>query len=108
MYLEGLADAFSLARELGDAEREQSYRLAILRGLRSAMQLQFADETDMYYVSQRDRVRGGLRTTVYNNEIRVDNVEHMLMAVLELLRVFKPDDYVRASEHSEASDDPQS
>ena len=108
VYLEGLADAFSLARELGDAEREQSYRLAILRGLRSAMQLQFADETDMYYVSQRDRVRGGLRTTVYNNEIRVDNVEHMLMAVLELLRVFKPDDYVRASEHSEASDDPQS
>ena len=47
----------------------------------------------MYYVSDRDLVRGGIRETVYNNEIRCDNVQHGLMAVLEILRTFKPEDY---------------
>ncbi len=94
VYLLGLADAFCLAREIGDSKRQRVYRLAILRGLRSIMQLQFVDETDMYYISQRNRVLGGLRTTVYNNEIRIDNVEHALMATLKILKVFSPQDYV--------------
>lgn len=92
-YLEGLADAFALARELGDAGRVVAYRRAILRGLRSALQLQFSDEVDLFYVSQRERVRGALRTTEYNNEIRIDNVQHMLMAVYKVMALFRPEDY---------------
>ena len=49
------------------------------------MQLQFADDIDMFYVSKRDRVFGGLRTTVYDNQIRCDNVQHTLMATLKIL-----------------------
>lgn len=93
VYLEGLVEAFRLARATGDADRSEAYRLSILRGLRSLMQLQFGDETDMYYVSKRERVGGGLRTTVYDNEIRVDNVQHALMAVLEILTVFRDSDF---------------
>ena len=57
------------------------------------MQLEFGDEVDLYYISKRARVRGGLRTTVYDNEIRVDNVQHGLMALLDILKIFEPEDY---------------
>ena len=100
VYLEGLVDAFELARDVGDEARAERYRLAILRGLRSLMQLQFRDELDMFYVPEgfRPYVRGGLRTTVYNNAIRVDNVQHGLMAMMKILQVFRPEDYVYPSD----------
>lgn len=85
VYLEGLTDALELARSGGDAGRAGAYRLAILRGLRSLMQLQFRDGVDMFYVSQTERVLGGIRTEAYDNSIRVDNVQHGLMALLKIL-----------------------
>lgn len=93
VYLEGLVDAYKLASELEETERAEAYRMAIVRGLRSVMQLQFADEVDMFYISQKDRVRGGIRTEVYHNEIRVDNVQHNLMAALKILDVFSEEDF---------------
>ena len=95
VYLEGLADAYALARAEGDKTRSDRYRTAIRRGLRNVMQLQFADDIDMFYVpdSLRNRVRGGIRETVYNNEIRCDNVQHNLMAAYRILDVFEPEDY---------------
>jgi hypothetical protein len=92
-YLEGLIDAFRLAREVGDTARVESYRRSILLGLRDGMQLEFGDEIDMFYVSQREKVQGGLRTTVYDNAIRVDNVQHLLMALQKILQLFKAEDY---------------
>ncbi len=96
VYLEGLIDVFEVAREIGDPIRAERYRKAIRLGLRSAMQLQFVDEVDMYYVPLhlRDRVKGGLRTTVYNNEIRCDNVQHNLMGILKILHGFAQQDYL--------------
>lgn len=85
VYMEGLAAAYVVARELGEEERAERYAVALRRGLRSLMQLQFVDGVDMFYVSDRERVAGGVRTTVYDNRIRVDNVQHNLMAVLQIL-----------------------
>ncbi|MBI1181743.1 MAG: hypothetical protein GC201_14420 [Alphaproteobacteria bacterium] len=95
IYLEGLVDAFRLARESGDAKRAEAYRIAILRGLRDVLQLQFVDDVDMFYIPRgfRPRVKGGIRTRGYDNVIRVDNVQHNLMAMLKVLAAFKPDDY---------------
>jgi hypothetical protein len=85
VYLEGLVDAYLLAKETGDSQRQDAYALAIRYGIRSLMQLQFTDEIDMYYISKTDNVLGGLRTTEYDNSIRVDNVQHGLMAILKIL-----------------------
>lgn len=93
VYLEGLVAAYRLAIEADDAGRAEAYRTTVARGLRNLLQLQFADDLDMFYISQRDRVAGGMRTTVYDNRIRVDNVQHGLMAVLDMLEVFGPDDF---------------
>jgi hypothetical protein len=93
VYLEGLIDAFVLARSAGDEARRERYRKSIILGLRSGMQLQFQDEIDLYYVAEHQRVRGGVRTSVYNNEIRVDNVQHFLMAVQKILREFTAENF---------------
>ncbi len=86
VYLEGLIDAYELARLCHDEHRMQNYGLAILRGVRSVMQLQYADDVDMFYISKKDMVRGAIRTTVYNNVIRIDNIQHNLMAMMKILK----------------------
>jgi hypothetical protein len=85
VYLEGFTDARELARAVSDVTRTQRYNLAIKRALRSMMQLQFQDAIDMFYISKRERVFGGLRTNEYDNAIRVDNVQHSLMGLQKLL-----------------------
>jgi hypothetical protein len=85
VYLEGLIDAYELARRSDDAKRAERYRLVILRGLRSLIQLQFKSSADMFYVTQPERVLGGIRTEVYDNRIRIDNVQHALMGTLRIL-----------------------
>lgn len=95
VYLEGLIDAFRLAREVGDRARAEQYQIAIVLGLRSTMQLQFDDDWDMFYVpkAKRKLVRGGVRTRAYDSTIRCDNVQHNLMAMLTILQTFSPQDY---------------
>jgi hypothetical protein len=88
VYIEGLIDAYRLAVALGDQKRQKSYKQTILRGLRSLMQQQFVDEVDMFYVSKRGPVLGGIRTNVYDNAIRVDNVQHPLMGIIRVLDQF--------------------
>jgi hypothetical protein len=85
VYLEGLVDAYQLAKSVGDKSRMLRYSTAIRRGLRSSMQLQFVDEVDMFYIGDREAVYGGLRTSVYNNQIRCDNVQHKLMGAQKIL-----------------------
>jgi hypothetical protein len=93
VYMEGIIDAFCLARELGDEERRERYRISLLRGLRDCMQLTFWDDDDMFFVRDKQATRGGVRTTVYNNDIRVDNVQHNLMAILKTLQNFEAGDW---------------
>lgn len=83
-YLQGLVDAYRLAAQNDDAARASAYELAIWRGIRSIRQLQFKDDMDMFYISERTPVQGAVRTTVYDNTIRVDNVQQSLMATLKL------------------------
>ena len=85
-YLEGLADAWALARSLGDGARVAAYGRAIDRGLRSLRQLQFRGPHDMFYIAKRERVRGALRTEAYDNAVRVDSAAHALAAALKVLR----------------------
>lgn len=83
VYMEGFSDAFLLAMETGDLERAQRYKLVLFRALRSIAQLQFQGRADAYYIGKLPRVLGGVRTETYNNEIRVDNIQHALMGMLK-------------------------
>ena len=52
------------------------------------MQLQFKSPEEMFYVNRPERVLGGIRTEVYDNRIRVDNVQHALMGTQRILARF--------------------
>ncbi len=98
VYLEGLIDAFELAREVGDEARRERYRLAIIRGLRSVRQVMFKDDVDMFYIKPKNRpwLHGGVRNTVYDNVMRIDNVQHNQMGIIKILRAFEDRDFIEA------------
>ena len=85
VYLEGLAMAYRLALEADDDARAGRYRQALREGIRNLRQLQFLDEVDGFYLQQPEAVRGAVRTEVYDNTVRIDNVQHGLMALLDLV-----------------------
>ena len=91
VYLEGLIDAYQLAVKENDQARRKSYKAAIM-GLAVSTQIQFIDGVDMFYIEKdkRHTVYGGLRTTDYDNRIRVDNVQHALMGSNEFSRCLAP------------------
>jgi hypothetical protein len=89
VYLEGLVDALALAQEAGDRGRAELYLEAIERGIRSIAQLQFRDYSDAFYISRPERVIGAVRTESDNNEIRIDNMQHALAALLKFKALSK-------------------
>lgn len=92
-YMEGLIAAWRIARARADQPRAALYRRTLARALRNVAQLQFVDAIDMYYVVERERTRGGVRTSPARSEVRVDAVAHVLLALLAMLDEFGPDDY---------------
>ena len=90
VYIEGLVDAYRMAVEAGAEQQRKSYARSLKRAMHSVTQLQFQDAADMYYVRSEDRwrVRGGLRTQVYHNEIRNDKVQHVIMGSIKVLEAF--------------------
>jgi hypothetical protein len=80
VYCEGLVEALRLARAQGDGTRERRYRRALIMGLRSLRQLQYRDDVAMFAIRHKSRVRGAIRTATHDNEVRIDNVQHALMA----------------------------
>ncbi|MDP9651469.1 hypothetical protein [Paraburkholderia caledonica] len=85
VYMEGLCDALALAIALGQEERAEKYTMAIKRGLRNIMQLQFSQIAEIPSAAKSFRTLGGVRTTEYNNVIRVDNVQHNYLAMQKIL-----------------------
>ena len=84
LYLQSLVEAYRLAVQNQDLARANTYELAIWRGLRNIRQLQFKDDVDMFYIKQQAQVRGAVRRRVYDNRIRIDNVQQSLIALLKL------------------------
>lgn len=92
VYVEGLVYAYRLAEELGDDKRTEKYKEAVLLGARSLMQLQFKEGDE--------KVLGGIRKTVDDNELRIDNTQHTIMAFVQVLNSFDDDeisDFVKAN-----------
>lgn len=93
VYLEGLIDAYRLAVDVKDGLRAKRYRTAMVRGIRSLQQLQFKDSIDAYYVKNPDAVLGSVQTSVSDNTIRVDNVQHNLMGLIQILETLTEEDF---------------
>ena len=85
VYLEGINDAYIVAVLVNDTDHIDKYEQSIVNGTRFILQLQFTEE-NAFYVENQTRSIGGFKTSLTKNEIRVDNVQHSVMA---LLKVYK-------------------
>lgn len=91
VYTEGLATAYALAREVGDAERETRYRRALTRAFQNLKSLQF---TAPWYRIFDDRevalrLTGGIQTGHCDSNIRIDSTAHTVDALNALIRALE-------------------
>jgi orotate phosphoribosyltransferase len=86
VVLEALADAWQLARRVGDTERASRYQDAWHRG-RSFLDRLVLREEDTFAMRQPHRAIGGLRGNLTSSAIRIDYVAHALLALLKGLYV---------------------
>lgn len=84
VYVEALAEAFLVARELGDEQRMKRYQAGMLLGLRYVLQSQIRP-VEVAGHEVRDLLLGGLRTTLYDHTIRIDSVQHAALAMMRTL-----------------------
>ncbi|MFH0982507.1 MAG: AMMECR1 domain-containing protein [Planctomycetota bacterium] len=80
VYLEGLAEALALAREVGDTERAERYGRAVRAAARFVMQLQFRREEGFYVRSPIDCFNG-VRYAPWDSRIRIDHCSRALSAL---------------------------
>jgi len=85
-YLEALCDALHLARAVGDAERIRRYESGVRAAVRFVLQLQVRPEEAYFMRSPRDAV-WGVRTSPALNLLRIDHVQHALVALIKARQV---------------------
>jgi len=86
-YLEGLADAYLLAKEIGDLNHIKKYEESCKNAVRFVLQTQFKKD-DTFYVTDIQKTLGGFKMSPLNISLRTDSTQH---AVLGLLKVYKSD-----------------
>ncbi len=86
VYVESLAEAYKIAKDLGDRGRMRLYKKAILMGDRFILQSQYR-KNNSFIARDVDLALGGIRTTVYKSKIRIDTVQHGANAFLKTLEV---------------------
>jgi hypothetical protein len=75
VFMEGILDAYKLALMLNDQKHIDFYRTASLWGIRYIMQSQFVPQNSFYFKNPY-RIIGGFKSSILNNTIRIDNVQH--------------------------------
>ncbi|GEM_PF-3555559 len=91
--VQGLVDGFALARELGDRERADRYRTAIVWGLRRLLQLQIRGDLDTWCMPAPSRATGGIRTREDEAAVRIEGHAGAVRAFSRALAVLTEDDY---------------
>jgi hypothetical protein len=91
VYTEGLATAYAVAREAGDAERETRYRTALTRAFQNLENLQFTAPWYRIFDDREvaERLRGGIQTGHCDSNIRVDSTAHTVDALNALIRALE-------------------
>jgi len=84
--MEGLAAAYALLRDFGTPEDTRGMLESLKRGAAYQMQLQILPESAMYMKDPR-RSLGGIRRSFSSYQVRIDNVQHYISAMLSLRAV---------------------
>ncbi|HEX9943606.1 MAG TPA: AMMECR1 domain-containing protein [Thermoanaerobaculia bacterium] len=84
--IEGIADAWALALELGDERRAAAYGRSWREAVRFLDQLIIRRE-DTFCMADAERALGGVRSSRANSDVRIDFVSHTLLALIQGARL---------------------
>jgi AMMECR1 domain-containing protein len=82
-YLEGIADACLLARNIDDNFHLIKYRDAIRLGVRFILLTQYTED-NAFYIRNQKRALGGFRHSLISNTQRIDYTQHAIMALMKI------------------------
>ncbi|MCG3180760.1 MAG: hypothetical protein BIFFINMI_03123 [Phycisphaerae bacterium] len=89
VYLEGLAAACRIARKIGDDQQAKKCEYAIRIGARFVDQLTFKGPDTFYCISPAEAI-GGVKFSLENDNVRIDNNQHALCALLAIRELLYP------------------
>ena len=84
-YMEGLGDAIHIARLTGDEARLRLYQERAKMGYRWLFMLQYG-ESDAKVLKRPDMAQGGVRKTLADSQLRIDNTQHAISSFAKGLR----------------------
>lgn len=85
VQIEGLNDAYVLAKELGDQEREKKYSEAIKKAIEYLLMSQFT-QNNTFYLENPKKALGGFRSSPASIEQRIDFMQHAAFALIKTYR----------------------
>ena len=80
-FLEGVACALHLAKQIQHPEYVSKYQESFLLGLRFIFQLQY-DHSDVFHLIAPEHALGGIRTSMTDSLQRIDMAQHFINALL--------------------------
>jgi hypothetical protein len=86
VYVEGLADAGRVARQLSDLPRYQKYREQVERGLQFLARLQYTDANTQHFADwYRPSLVGAFHASHQDGNIRIDYTQQAVSALVQYL-----------------------
>lgn len=82
-YLEGITDAYLLARNIDDNFHLIKYKDAIRLGVRFILLTQYTED-NAFYIENQKRTLGGFRHSLISNTQRIDYSQHAIMALMKI------------------------
>jgi len=82
-YLEGITDAYLLARDIEDNLYINKYQNAIRLGVRFILLTQYTED-NAFYIENQKRALGGFRHSLFSNAQRIDYTQHAIMALMKI------------------------
>ncbi|MCF7844852.1 MAG: terpene cyclase/mutase family protein [Kiritimatiellales bacterium] len=83
-YMEGINDAYSLAKLAGDEEHIRKYGDSIRSGMRFVLLTQYTPE-NAFYIENQKRAIGGFRAKLTDNAQRIDYTQHAVFAIIKAM-----------------------
>ncbi len=101
-YLEGLGDAIHLVHSTGDQKRWQRYRAHARMGYRWLFLLQYTED-ELNDLKRPEIAFGGIRQSLFENQLRIDNTQHAISSFARGLRYVFGKQPARAHGHAPCS-----
>lgn len=89
VFMESLAEGFSVAKSTNDTERMNTYGKALYMGMRYLVSCQI-DRRRVFDLELGGRAIGGFETNVGEPVVRIDNLQHCCMAIIRFLEEVNP------------------